>query len=152
MHVDATTKTAAIYRFVYTCRQCDMRKPFAAPDDARTVYTCRQSEPYSAFLALDDANNRDAIRVLIRPETKRPHLLGSGLDGRTIKPGDDLLSHGEAPHYHWRNLVSLPSSRWDRVVPRRCGRRENWLSVLFGVPVASGGRSVGQTTPTNRGE
>ena len=50
-----------------------------------------------------------------------------------IKPGDDLLSHGEAPHYHWRNLVSLPSSRWDRVVPRRCGRRENWWSVLFAV-------------------
>ena len=50
-----------------------------------------------------------------------------------IKPGDDLLSHGETPHYHWRNLVSLPSSRWDRVVPRRCGRRENWVlqAILF---------------------
>ena len=41
-----------------------------------------------------------------------------------IKPGDDLLSHGETPHYHRRGLVSLPSSRWDRVVPRRYDRRK----------------------------
>ena len=32
-------------------------------------------------------------------------------------PGDDLLSHGETPHYHRRCIVSLPSSGWDRVVP-----------------------------------
>lgn len=34
-----------------------------------------------------------------------------------LGPGDDLLSHGEAPHYHRRNYVSLLSSEWDQVVP-----------------------------------
>ena len=32
-------------------------------------------------------------------------------------PDDDLLSHGEAPHYHRRYIVSLLSSEWDQVVP-----------------------------------
>ena len=36
--------------------------------------------------------------------------------------GDDLLSHADA-HYHWRWRVSLPSSGWDRVGPRRYGRQ-----------------------------
>ena len=31
------------------------------------------------------------------------------------KPGDNLLSHGETPHYHRRSFVSLLSSRWDQV-------------------------------------
>lgn len=34
-----------------------------------------------------------------------------------LGPGDDLLSHGEAPHYHRRSYVSLLSSEWDQVVP-----------------------------------
>ena len=37
--------------------------------------------------------------------------------------GDDLLSHGETPHYHWRWNVSLLSSRRDQVVPFRYGRQ-----------------------------
>lgn len=41
-------------------------------------------------------------------------------------PGGDLLSHGEAPHYHRRRAVSLPSSGWDRVVPTRYCRQTNW--------------------------
>ena len=31
--------------------------------------------------------------------------------------GDNLLSHGLYPHYHWPDSVSRPSSGWDRVVP-----------------------------------
>ena len=50
-----------------------------------------------------------------------------------IKPDDDLLSHGETPHYHRRCSVSLLSSRWDQVVPDRYGRQETrfqgWLEV-----------------------
>ena len=38
-------------------------------------------------------------------------------------PGDDLLSHGETPHYHRRCIVSLLSSGWDQVVPTRYGRQ-----------------------------
>ena len=38
-------------------------------------------------------------------------------------PGDDLLSHGETPHYHRRCVVSLPSSGWDRVVPTLYGHQ-----------------------------
>lgn len=34
-----------------------------------------------------------------------------------LDPGDDLLSHGEAPHYHRRSYVSLLSSEWIQVVP-----------------------------------
>src|SRR5690554_2345835 len=30
---------------------------------------------------------------------------------------DDLLSHGETPHYHRRCIVSLLSSEWIQVVP-----------------------------------
>src|SRR5699024_2871160 len=29
-----------------------------------------------------------------------------------LMPGSVLLSHGEAPHYHRRKAVSLPSSEW----------------------------------------
>ena len=36
---------------------------------------------------------------------------------------DDLLSHGETPHYHRRSVVSLLSSGWDQVVPTRYGRQ-----------------------------
>ena len=44
-----------------------------------------------------------------------------------LKPGDDLLSHGETPHYHRRCIVSLLSSVWSQVVPMLYGRQANWL-------------------------
>ncbi len=37
--------------------------------------------------------------------------------------GDDLLSHGETPHYHRRCCVSRLSSGWDQVVPQLYGRQ-----------------------------
>jgi hypothetical protein len=43
-----------------------------------------------------------------------------------LAPGDDLLSHGETPHYHRRCIVSLLSSGWDQVVPMLYGRQANW--------------------------
>ena len=45
--------------------------------------------------------------------SKRP-LLSSLFEKVKIKlkPGDVLLSHGEAPHYHRRYFVSLLSSAW----------------------------------------
>ena len=36
---------------------------------------------------------------------------------------DDLLSHGETPHYHRRGVISLLSSGWDQVVLTLCGRQ-----------------------------
>lgn len=36
---------------------------------------------------------------------------------------DDLLSHGETPHYHRRCIVSLLSSERDQVVPTLYGRQ-----------------------------
>src|SRR5690606_41337078 len=36
---------------------------------------------------------------------------------------DDLLSHGETPHYHRRSVVSLLSAGWDQVVPTLYGRQ-----------------------------
>ena len=44
-------------------------------------------------------------------------------------PGDDLLSHGESPHYHRRCVVSLPSSGWDRVVPTLYGHQAKLAEV-----------------------
>lgn len=72
---------------------------------------------------------------------------------------DDLLSHGETPHYHRRCTVSLLSSERDQVVPVLYGRQAirldiriayvypNWvcdwyyefnkLSALFRLPLQS---------------
>ncbi len=38
-------------------------------------------------------------------------------------PDDDLLSHGETPHYHRRKAVSLLSSGWNQVVHTRYCRQ-----------------------------
>ena len=47
-----------------------------------------------------------------------------------LKPGDDLLSHGDTPHYHRRGHVSLLSSGWGQVVPCLYGRQANWLELI----------------------
>ena len=44
---------------------------------------------------------------------------------------DDLLSHGETPHYHRRCIVSLLSSGWDQVVPMLYGRQAIRCYVVF---------------------
>ena len=44
-----------------------------------------------------------------------------------MKLDDDLLSHGETPHYHRRCVVSLLSSGRDQVVPTLYGRQ----AILF---------------------
>ena len=41
----------------------------------------------------------------------------AAISGLEKRPGDDLLSQGETPHYHRRVTVSLLSSEWDQVVP-----------------------------------
>src|SRR5690606_17751688 len=65
----------------------------------------------------------------IRHKVKRPDSLESGR--YCLKPGDDLLSHGETPHYHRRYVVSLLSSGRDQVVPTLYGRQANWLGRGF---------------------
>ena len=57
-------------------------------------------------------------------QRKRPdaRFCASGLE---VKPDNDLLSHGETPHYHRRRAVSLLSSGWDQVVPTRYDRQAN---------------------------
>ena len=50
------------------------------------------------------------------------------LGGLVFKLDDDLLSHGETPHYHRRCVVSLLSSGWDQVVPTLYGRQ----AILLG--------------------
>ena len=47
------------------------------------------------------------------------------------KPGDVLLSHGEAPHYHRRYFVSLLSSARNQVGPKRYGRQANLVSFCL---------------------
>ena len=48
-----------------------------------------------------------------------------------LKPDDDLLSHGEAPHYHRRYVVSLLSSVRDQVVPTFYYRQDKLVHLLF---------------------
>ncbi len=57
------------------------------------------------------------ISLELYPDKLSEHL--------NLVPGDDLLSHGEAPHYHRRYVVSLLSSGWDQVVPTFYGRQAN---------------------------
>src|SRR5690606_27760911 len=55
-------------------------------------------------------------------QRQTPDLL-SRIGGLVYELDDDLLSHGEAPHYHRRCVVSLLSSGWDQVVPTLYGRQ-----------------------------
>ena len=48
------------------------------------------------------------------PKAKTPDALTSGVP---IRLGGDLLSHGDAPHYHRHYGVSLLSSVWIQVGP-----------------------------------
>ena len=59
---------------------------------------------------------------LSRAQRQTPHLL-TQMGGLEYKLDDDLLSHGETPHYHRRCIVSLLSSGWDQVVPTLYGRQ-----------------------------
>lgn len=65
-------------------------------------------------------------------QRKTPSLAKGGVLGKG--PGGDLLSHGEAPHYHRRYTVSLLSSGWDQVVPVLHGRQEKGWGVALGHP------------------
>ena len=47
--------------------------------------------------------------LLFTKYTKQMYLVNK-------KPGSDLLSHGESPHYHRHYNISLLSSAWDQVV------------------------------------
>ena len=53
--------------------------------------------------------------------------------GLEFKLDDDLLSHGETPHYHRRCVVSLLSSGWDQVVPTLYGRQAIRVESRFRV-------------------
>jgi hypothetical protein len=53
----------------------------------------------------------------MRLRKKKPRSNATGF--LNLMPGNDLLSHGETPHYHRRSSVSLLSSGWDQVGPER---------------------------------
>ena len=79
-------------------------------------------------------NDKRSLSILIiLCHTKTKPLTGSSNQGFfNLKPGSVLLSHGEAPHYHRRCIVSLPSSKWDRVVPTLYCRQANcFVMPLF---------------------
>ena len=48
-----------------------------------------------------------------------------------LASGDDLLSHGETPHYHRRGCVSLLSSEWIQVVPQLYCHQTNSVGTKF---------------------
>ena len=61
-------------------------------------------------------------RELSCGQNKTPTAFAIGVSEFNLD--DDLLSHGETPHYHRRCIVSLLSSGWDQVVPMLYGRQE----------------------------
>ena len=60
--------------------------------------------------------------AFISRKNKTPTAFAIGVSEFNLD--DDLLSHGETPHYHRRCIVSLLSSGWDQVVPTLYGRQE----------------------------
>ena len=72
---------------------------------------------------------------LFPKKSKTPNALTSGV--HTNKLGGDLLSHGNLPHYHRHNSVSLLSSVWNQVGPPHYRRQKSvddillFLSYLF---------------------
>ena len=69
---------------------------------------------------MDSRPNR--ISLFSSAQNKTPTALAIGVSEFNLD--DDLLSHGETPHYHRRCIVSLLSSGWDQVVPMLYGRQE----------------------------
>ena len=63
---------------------------------------------------------------------------------------DDLLSHGETPHYHRRCIVSLLSSEWDQVVPMLYGRQAIRCYAVVSPHGVKGGKSDSVQTRGNR--
>ena len=61
-------------------------------------------------------------------KAKTPDALTSGVP---IRLGGDLLSHGDAPHYHRHYSVSLLSSVWCQVVPPHYRRQDNSLITFI---------------------
>ena len=73
--------------------------------------------------ALRGNASQDAVRPLPNArKDKTPTAFAIGVSEFNLD--DDLLSHGETPHYHRRCIVSLLSSGWDQVVPMLYGRQE----------------------------
>ena len=72
------------------------------------------------------ANTTPRARVNLRlyPAQKQNPCLHKQTGVSEFNLDDDLLSHGETPHYHRRCIVSLLSSGWDQVVPMLYGRQE----------------------------
>ena len=65
-----------------------------------------------------------AGKKLSSGQNKTPTAFAIGVSEFNLD--DDLLSHGETPHYHRRCIVSLLSSGWGQVVPMLYGRQANW--------------------------
>ena len=86
------------------------------------------------------------------PKNKNPGPTDRGFC--FLEPGDDLLSHGETPHYHRRCIVSLLSSGWSQVVPMLYGRQANWLGTAVGLTRSGDAglpnKAVDQAEPPDR--
>ena len=67
-------------------------------------------------------DNPQALSHFSTAHNKTPTAFAIGVSEFNLD--DDLLSHGETPHYHRRCIVSLLSSGWDQVVPTLYGRQE----------------------------
>ena len=87
----------------------------------------RLSKPRVALLHMGSpCECSDDQKLNIRKKAPQNYTCGALL--LYLVSSDDLLSHGEAPHYHRRDCVSLLSSAWDQVGPQcYCHQTKIWL-------------------------
>ena len=95
----------------------------------------RCCEPHSQYERLREAHHYNelawprmqgmrSVRAYYFPHKRQNPCLRKQTGVSEFNLDDDLLSHGETPHYHRRCIVSLLSSGWDQVVPTLYGRQE----------------------------
>ena len=71
------------------------------------------------------------ITFCIAPLKQKNANLSVSVSFFNLKPGSDLLSHGESPHYHRHYNISLLSSAWSQVVLLHSRRQDYPVYTLL---------------------
>ena len=71
------------------------------------------------------------ITFCIAPLKQKNANLSVSVSFFNLKPGSDLLSHGESPHYHRHYNISLLSSAWIQVVLLHSRRQDYPVYTLL---------------------
>src|SRR5207253_626633 len=94
------------------------------PGQQRVPESCRSSRSTLECAPWRLRNRHREPARAYKSRAKQNPYLQMQIGVSEVNLDDDLLSHGETPHYHRRCIVSLLSSGWDQVVPMLYGRQE----------------------------